>query len=1193
MAGIAKEEIDEGLLSARITQESMALQTICHRVLSESSEGDGVWASMVLLVYLSYEAEGRAVLLERGVADFDLAVASVLLNFGRSEVTRRSRLSEQAIAEAAARVSTEPPCTAEMVHELEELALKREKTIDRLVDHLAASDQDFDGAEASVGSPVSTASAASAASTALVVCPPQKREPLVDTRLVLASKRKRNAIAVSMSAMHAEYWAAALSSDQVHVLLMLIASSQSASRSAAATTLHRQDARPPDRVLESLSQEQAVKSRESLRCLFRQAGDEVPSAMLWRTRDADGRTSIHRGIARSVSDLQTTVHSFGKISRWSTEHTRLLWVGAYHMASGESLTAPLPGVMESSVRLFQETARSNNGRKDMDRLGRLAGIRKGTTTSSVLTGISRCDVVLSARLVVARAVVEAGEAMQNQVASLTKDTNKDKNRSHGYETATLLASKAVTHGEEPFATPSNNLAQGLQVSESLRVLHKGRDHRGDPTRAAFGAEVRAGEFADTEIAEHHKPSQVIPIVDFEVEKTGSPEGLRTRPDACLLPCAVRLTLSGESPIRLPEAFLEVFKEAPLEARALLLSGTMQASLVGEEARHVLAGAATAASASAKRILLADFRSLWLTAYQVYRVGHRNVRTSFHATSWRGAYPAGLETGSGGGVGRGGMFLTSDRRQHGKLLATQKVADEYCAAIAEETVKQVSDKFYDYTPPAARGVPHLAIPGLHAFLDPMVEGLERLRRMANIEARTVDSLQALPFGPFTEHLNPGTTPEVDQNSNLCFRNPCDRLETDGRSFLPDGTISEVQIFAEPLVPRLRVRDIGDNPYAGVHEHVDSWFSAAAAVGILARGLLPSGTPKDQVATLLVAIDAFHRGGGEVARASHLVAADCCVLLSSMFPVCYGISEESVLPAYALALQGVVKGEARGSPVSLPQAVGQEMLGAARDYWGRFTRADNGAWGRVAPLLEELVRLDGRFDATLSELANLRKLNDAALRACWCVASSDGKASPAEGHPLHGTDSPHGVNRVAIAPVFAARRVADDELMLPRGALVGMRPGSFRSLLALMLATERVDAVSDVQVFRNEGGLLLRPSSVADIADCKGNPRSDKSCSPVGVEGDAAGFGTREAKLVGCMLQRSAWEKNLLRLMPLCVKVALPRSADSFRFRGDDESQAVVKENECMHRELKQVTYERRHAQLVMDKVVTHIATAGRV
>jgi hypothetical protein len=400
---------------------------------------------------------------------------------------------------------------------------------------------------------------------------------------------------------------------------------------------------------------------------------------------------------------------------------------------------------------------------------------------------------------------------------------------------------------------------------------------------------------------------------------------------------------------------------------------------------------------------------------------------------------------------------------------------------------------------------------------------------------------------------------------------------------------VQIFSEPLVPRLKIRSIGDNPYASVHEHVDSWWNAAAVIALISKALLPTGSPRQQVERLRHAIDAFHDGEPEVCRASHVMSADCCVLLSSMYPVEYDIAKESILPAYSVALKTVVRSEAMGTPTTLPAVLSPELLGQAREYWDRFTRKQEGAWGRVAPLVEELVRIDGRFDATLHELNNIRRLNDTALRACWCVASSDGKKPPPDTHPLHEMLSPQNVDRVTIAPVYCAKQTAGGEWIYPRGALVGMRPGSFRSLLSMMIATDRVDDVTDVQIFRNEGGLLLRPSSAADIADMKGNQRSDKSCSPVGVEGDSYGFGSRESKLIGCRLQRQAWETNLLRLMPLCAKVALPRPADTWRYRGDEESLAIVKQNVNKHRLSGIETYEQRLARATMEKVVQHCRT----
>ena len=132
-----------------------------------------------------YEPEGRALLFERGVSDYDLAVATVLLNFGRSEITRRSRLTDQAIAEASMHVSTKPPNMTHAVRELEDLADRRERNRNAVAYESDVEDE--------------TVSETSVASTAIVIRPVQtKKEPLTDTRLVLASKRKRNAIAVPL-----------------------------------------------------------------------------------------------------------------------------------------------------------------------------------------------------------------------------------------------------------------------------------------------------------------------------------------------------------------------------------------------------------------------------------------------------------------------------------------------------------------------------------------------------------------------------------------------------------------------------------------------------------------------------------------------------------------------------------------------------------------------------------------------------------------------------------------------------------------------------------------------------------------------------------------------------------------------------------------------------------------------------------
>ena len=1113
---IAIAEIDTRLITRSVTHEGCAedgaVRTLCKRA-SDLTQGDAVWACLALVLFLSHESHGRAILRHAGVADYDLAVARVLTDFGHSEVTRRFRLAE---ATQIAYRALPPPTESEI-----ERVLRR------------VEEQSCDYESDSTAETVSV-----------------KRE---------RGKRKRSPLQAPASLDIAADWAHALtSSGQIHVLLMLIASTAAAARSAADTTLQRQYSSNPNSLMLNVSKQQAVSSRESLRCLFRQPEDEAPRVVVWRTRDATGNTTEHRGIARSHEDLQRTMFCFGKTSRWSRPHLKIVNVSAYHVRCSDTVSSPLPGFCEASARVAEEEAAAK-GKRDAERTDRLRGLRKGETTSSALTGISRAELVLAMRVVCSRSCVDAGE----RLAAAAKNAPVETKQKSPYEIATVLhdSPSGFAADEEPFATPSNNLAHGLQVSETLRVLHKGRDHRGDPNRAMYGPELHTGEAHEADVCEHDKPAPMVIIVDFEVEKTGAPEPVPSRPDACVLPVAVRLTVSGENPIRIAEAAVAL---EPAHAMALLLHAAAQVSLVNEEGRNVLAGAATAASASAKRILLADFRNLYLTVYQAFRVGHRNVKSSYPSCSWHGAYPAGVEMGSGGGLGKASVFLTADRRHHGKFLDTQELADEYSDAVAEQMTKQISDKHYDFTPPHARGIPHLAVPGLHSFLDDSVRAMEALRGVAKISGRTVDSIQVLPIGPFTENVAPSTTVDLDQTSNLPFRNQFDRLSTDGVSFTPDMTLDDVSVFAPPLVQRVGIRNSIDNPYGSAHEHLSSWFEAAALLSVFASVLLPAGSPRERVRHLRKAIETFHVGGG--VQPENFYASRAVVLLSSMYPTTFEVGRESIELAYAAAAGPATKAFKTDSRSSLPDLVDAELLSDARAYWTNL----NAGWSGLAPLLEELIRLDGTCDMTVTQLHAFRAHVDKAMRVAWFV-SRHHDDQPRPFHPLAGLGGPDEITSVHVEPVFCAQ----PDGTLPRGALIGMKPGSFRSLVCLLLGAGQV---AEVQVYRNEGGLLLRPSSAADIFDVNGKARTAKSCSPVGVEGDEAAYGTREAKLIGCKLQRAAWERNLRLLMPLCTQIALPLPAD-VRKRGGMEAQRALVGREKEIESSGSVSAERKEARLV--------------
>jgi hypothetical protein len=125
-------------------------------------------------------------------------------------------------------------------------------------------------------------------------------------------------------------------------------------------------------------------------------------------------------------------------------------------------------------------------------------------------------------------------------------------------------------------------------------------------------------------------------------------------------------------------------------------------------------------------------------------------------------------------------------------------------------------------------------------------------------------------------------------------------------------------------------------------------------------------------------------------------------------------------------------------------------------------------------------------------------------------------------------------------------SDDLSSAARGAFVGLKSFQWRQVCALLLAAHLPDVVP--QVVRNEGNLLLRTSSAADILEQDGSWRSVKSQSATQTESDGPAFGSLPSKLLGCDAQRKAWDANALLLAPAFAPVDPPLPA-ARRVRGE--------------------------------------------
>ena len=511
-----------------------------------------------------------------------------------------------------------------------------------------------------------------------------------------------------------------------------------------------------------------------------------------------------------------------------------------------------------------------------------------------------------------------------------------------------------------------------------------------------------------------------------------------------------------------------------------------------------------------------------------------------------------------------------RRNHGKLLMSQEQVDRWCAALAKKHYMSVSDTHYAAIPREARGVPHYTVPGLHEYLDDYDRALENARDILDIEShRTVDSLQCLPFGPFSERQAPHVSEGGDPTTSRRFRNQEDAIHADGRAFQVDATCADVSIFREPLVPNVAITAPQDNIFAQAAPFVTTAFGVVAFVARQARTTLANPElgaevtrPRRKLQLLHKLLCAFATTPGCRQATQPLPRPPWPWLSTCCFPPGMEWRTTSSAPLTRTPRQRSPRRcaqAARGEPIvsapALPGLPGAMCM--RRSASGHRSNADRvNAWCKLEPLILKLLEGNGSFDNDRVSLDAVWEGNDQMLRAAtWMVASPDGSQTPQAPSPLAGVRSWTQVRAEHISPVFVGSTNAQGQHVPERASLVGIMPMGWQQILALLMAAPRVPGVV-VQYAHNFGYLIYRPSAAPDILTSKNRERSSKAISVVNVEGDEPAFGTRHEKVRMCKLHRLAWRINLDLVMPICTAIAKPR-ADTVRARGDIKSVEYIK------------------------------------
>lgn len=481
------------------------------------------------------------------------------------------------------------------------------------------------------------------------------------------------------------------------------------------------------------------------------------------------------------------------------------------------------------------------------------------------------------------------------------------------------------------------------------------------------------------------------------------------------------------------------------------------------------------------------------------------------------------------------------------------------------------KYYSAVPTAVRGIPHNYIPGIHTLLNDYCDFIESAREITGrTSSDTVDSIMCLPFSAFTQvhyvmpssptligpnamslcwaqALRPNVEPTADASLRTCFRDEIETSVATGRAYLVDSTPEDQAIVKEPLFRRPCQVATGDCPFSNAYENVDSFFNCVNLIALIVKQACPRSTPSESVSAFHVLVSDFVNG--DTGRLDMAWAADALILINTLYPKCTVVGESPYFRALSKAVPHCQK-KVKSKEFSLIKLesvdTDKHEIEKARKFWSAFCRSDGTrcAWTfGLAPFLTLVLTHKGSHKLSPEIIAQFRQCLENAARACWLVYSLDGEAKPPEDYPASDASSPMHVGRHHIDPVF----VGDEEQgILQRGALIGVKPHTYRQLLASMMGAS-IDGV-ECNAYINEGGMSLRVSSDATILDERGTDRTSKSISPVQTEGDEVAYGSRKNKINGAVMQKNAWDMNALISKNLYTAIETPMSADR-RGRGE--------------------------------------------
>lgn len=700
--------------------------------------------------------------------------------------------------------------------------------------------------------------------------------------------------------------------------------------------------------------------------------------------------------------------------------------------------------------------------------------------------------------------------------------------------------------------------------------------------------------------------------DVRIERIGemTTETICTRSKTVVrthAPYAVTFQIPMQNAVRLIDKLGEFKKHVDVKARhllALMCVATIKALDTNELAREKNAGEKDVMRKNARGTAVNDCNTDTNTTMEdVLYGGINNLTPTFSKTHRKGCYEW-IPHGSGPMGADAGNRL-SDQRKLGRSLHEGETSAEIYKLQREHFFHQVGDASsmeFDTRPDALKFMPFGVVVGVTTGANTYYEAKKLLdaTRVVSIDTNLLPILMTFPLSPDTQSVAPYVNPgNFDSGSKLSMgKSRVHDFNTMGRADNVNATDEIIALLnPEDGFRPPSSQSCIDMAKTDMVDYGSTFKALHTLVARITKELIPQYDTRG-VDALLDLVNRFRdpQHSDRLSSDQRVVASTVLVLLNLCNPRDFGVAKPVITRMYAIVAAITAWEDAHGTasergtlPYWMSRLSPEEVAEEKTWFEGYFCNGPDkrGAWNSVVPLYEAILARDGHHFQSYAEARAFNALFADALRqGVWYASSPDGVNPPppidGQVHPLENVKGPDEIRRRHLEPVYVGRTIrtakSQKQYVETRGATFCIESFQATQILTLLNSASSIPLIDPngtrgygVQVYRNTGGMNVRPSVDANIqyygyepkskkrgaaVDKKSKKRklmwrSAKSTSIDQLDHDEIQNGTPDDRRLSHMAQRIAANHNI-RALATTVSILNPPLPENERMRGAEVS-----------------------------------------